>query len=229
MAEEVRELLRRHSLFGALSQQDLDQLARLARAPSYTRGEPIFQEGDPSAHFFSVVRGRAKVFKITPSGQEIILEIFGPGDPLGAVAVYEGRPYPASATAIDDTVCISIPSDALLSLLEQYPSLVRGLLIGLTKRLVELTARISELSGGRVELRLARLFAKLVAERGRESPEGTFVPLPLSRQELADLTGTTIETCIRIMSRWGKENLVRTEVDGFTVLQVDALQALAEI
>lgn len=229
MGDEAGDLLRRHSLFRALSAGDLDALARVARARHYARGETIFREGDPSDHFFSVVRGRVKVFKVTPTGKEVILEIFDRNDPLGAVAVYEERPYPASAMALDDeTVCISIPSRVLLSLLAQHPSLVRGLLVGLTKRLIELTSRIAELTGGRVEPRLARLFVKLAEERGRESTDGVFVPLPLSRQELADLTGTTVETCIRIMSRWGKQDLVRTEPEGFTILDRDGLDALAE-
>ena len=91
--------------------------------------------------------------------------------------------------------------------------MVRGLLLGLTHRLVELTNRLTELTGGRVESRFARLFLKLAQDLGRPAPKGTFIPLPLSRQELADMTGTTIETCIRIMSRWGKDDIVPTEKD----------------
>ena len=102
--------------------------------------------------------------------------------------------------------CVMIPRAKFFSLLEQHPSLVRGLLAGLTHRLVELTNRLAELSGGTVERRFARLFLKLSSEMGRQERGGTFVPLSLSRQELADMTGTTIETCIRIMSRWGKQD-----------------------
>lgn len=228
MSDEVRDLLRRHALFRALSEPDLDHLAQATRVRRYSRGETIFREGDPADQFFSIVQGRVKVFKVTPGGQEVILEIFERHDPLGAVAVYQERPFPASAMALDDAVCTAVPSAVLLELLEQHPSLVRGLLVGLNRRLVELTTRITELTGGRVEPRLARLFLKLVDERGEEADDGVFIPLPLSRQELADLTGTTIETCIRIMSRWGKDGLVRTEPEGFTVLDEDALLALSE-
>jgi CRP-like cAMP-binding protein len=94
-------------------------------------------------------------------------------------------------------------------------------------RLVELTNRLAELTGGRIEPRFARLFLKLATEMGRAERGGTFVPLALSRQELADLTGTTIETCIRIMSRWNKDEVVRTEKDGFVVLDASALEHLA--
>jgi CRP/FNR family transcriptional regulator len=113
------------------------------------------------------------------------------------------------------------------ALLEQHPSLVRGLLLGLTQRLVELTNRLTEMTGGRVEARFARLFLKLADNVGRASADGTMIPMPLSRQELADLTGTTIETCIRIMSRWGKDEIVRTEKDGFVLMDKQTLEELA--
>jgi len=154
--------------------------------------------------------------------------VFGPGDPLGAVATYAGRPFPATAEALEDTTCLAIPRPAFFALLEQHSSLVRGLLLGLTVRLVELTNRLAELSGGRVESRFARLFLKLSSEMGRPDRGGAFVPLALTRQELADMTGTTIETCIRIMSRWSKEGVVRTEKDGFVVLDRETLEAIAE-
>ena len=214
-------------MFRALSEGDLAQLAAVSRIGRYDKGELLFSENDPSELFFSIVSGRVKVFKMTPAGKDVILQIFGENDPIGAVAVYEERPYPASAMALEETTCIVIPRNALFGLLRQYPSLVRGLLVGLTHRLIELTSRIAELTGGRVEHRLARLFVKLADECGERCEEGVFIPLPLNRQELADLTGTTIETTIRIMSRWGKEGVLRTEAKGFTVVDRSTLEALA--
>ena len=163
--------------------------------------------------------GRVKVFKSTPAGKEIILEIFGAGDPLGAVAVYESVPFFASAIALEPTQTLSIEQAAFFRLLEHDPAFVRGLLSGLTIRLAELTRRLADLSGARVDVRLARLFLKLCDRIGRQERGGIFVPMPLSRQELADLAGTTIETTIRIMSRWQKEDVLHTEKDGFVVLE----------
>jgi len=119
---------------------------------------------------------------------------------------------------------VVIPSADFFALLERHPSLVRGLLLGMTVRLMELTNRIGELSGGRIEPRFARLFLKLGSQMGRDERGGIFVPLALSRQELADMTGTTIETAIRIMSRWGKLDVVRSEKDGFVILDRSALE-----
>jgi len=214
-------------LFRRVSPEDRERLVAVAHLRLYERGNTIFSEGDPSDFFFVVVTGRVKVFKRTPGGGDLILEIFGPGGPLGAVAAYESRPYPASAEALESTTCLLIPRREFFQLLEQHPSLVRGLLGSLSLRLVELTTRLAELTGGRIETRFARLFLKLADQLGRPDPDGTFIPLPLARQELADLTGTTIETSIRIMSRWNKDGVVRTQKDGFVLADRATLEALA--
>ena len=227
MDARIAELLGSTPIFRKIPAEDRARLVPHARVHDYRRGEQIFSEGTPSDRFYLIASGRVKVFKTAPSGKDVILEIFGAGDPLGAVAVYEGWPFPASAVAIDDTTCLTIPRSAFFELLETYPTLVRGLLLGLTHRLIELTNRLTELSGARVEPRLARLFLKLAGEVGTPAHGGTFVPAPLSRQELADLTGTTIETAIRIMSRWGKQRIVLTEKDGFVLLDLHTLEAIA--
>lgn len=217
------DLLRRVSLFRRLAPDARTRVAAVAHLRSYERGDLIFSEGDPGDVFIAIVTGRVKVFKSTPAGKEIILEIFGDGDPLGAVAVYERAPFPASAVALEPTECVRIGQAAFFRLLEQDPMIVRGLLSGLTIRLAELTRRLAELTGARVDARFARLFLKLCDQIGRPERGGTFVAMPLSRQELADLTGTTIETTIRIMSRWQKEGVLHTEKDGFVVIDRTAL------
>jgi len=227
MSSEIDQALLRAPIFSRLGTEDRRRLAMVARLHLYHRGETVFAEGDLSEHFCTVVTGRVKVFKMTPAGKDVILEIFGAGDPLGAVAAYDGHPFPASAVAIEDSRVLLVPRQAFFTLLEQHPTLVRGLLSGLTHRLAELAARLAELSGGRVEPRFARLFLKLAQEQGRPERGGTFVPVALSRQELADMTGTTIETSIRIMSRWGKQHTVITEKDGFLVLNPAELETLA--
>jgi CRP/FNR family transcriptional regulator len=227
MSAEIDQALLRAPIFSRLGTEDRRRLALVARLQLYHRGEAVFAEGDPPEHFCTVVTGRVKVFKMTPAGKDVILEIFCAGDPLGAVAAYDGHPFPASAVAIEDSRVLLVPRQAFFTLLEQHPTLVRGLLSGLTHRLAELAIRLAELSGGRVEPRFARLFLKLAKEQGRPERGGTFVPVALSRQELADMTGTTVETSIRIMSRWGKHRVVVTEKDGFLVLDAAELETLA--
>lgn len=215
------------ALFRRVSPEDRERVTSVATLRDYDRGEHVFSEGDPSEFFYIVVTGRVKVYKHGPDGHDIILEMFGPGEPLGAVAVYESRAFPASATPLEPTTCILIPRRSFFELLERHPSLVRGLLGSLSLRLVELTTRLAEIGGGRVDARLARLFLRLADQLGRPERGGTFIPLFLTRQELADLIGTRIETTIRIMSRWGKEDVLLSERDGFVIVKRAALEEIA--
>jgi CRP/FNR family transcriptional regulator, nitrogen oxide reductase regulator len=224
----VEELLRSSTLYRNLSGEDQKRLAAVSLAKFYERGETIFSEGDSPDFLVTIASGRVKVVKLIPSGKEIILEIFGAGDPVGAVVAYEGRPYPASAVAIEPVQCILVRRSEFFALFERHPTFVRGFLTGMAQRIVELTRRIPEVAGGRVETRFARLFLKLADRMGEARGTARFIPMPLSRQELADLTGTTIETCIRIMSRWGKEGVVTTEREGFLVSDPSVLERLVE-
>jgi CRP/FNR family transcriptional regulator len=228
MSTPSADVLARMPLFRRVRPEDLQRIASVSTVRDYARGELVFDQGDPSESFYVVIAGRVKVFRRAPNGTDLILEIFGAGEPLGAVAAFEARPYPASADALEPSSVLLIPRESFFALLESHPLLVRGLLGGLSLRLLELTKRLSELTAARIDVRLARLFVKLGDQLGRPDRGGLFVPLALTRLELAELTGTTVETCIRVMSRWGKEELLRTEKDGFVIVDRAALQALAE-
>src|SRR5262245_46421242 len=124
MVHRLDELLRRTTIFRRLSAEDRQHLAAVATVRTYEKGALLFAESDPSDHLYTVVDGRVKVFKTTPRGTDVILEIFGPGDPVGAVAVYESRPYPASAVTLEPTTCVLIPRQAFFALLESHPTMV---------------------------------------------------------------------------------------------------------
>ncbi len=223
-AQQVRES---SPFFRRLSFEDLERLARIAIEKTYERGEAVFLEGSEPRFLHTIASGRVKVVKGAPSGKEIIIEILSAGDPLGAVVAYEEKPYPATAIALERSVCLLLPRGDFFSLLERHPSVVRGFLSGMARRIVELTQRLPEMAGGRVETRFAILFLKLAEKAGRAEGRAVVVPVHLTRQDLADLTGTTIETSIRVMSRWAKEGLVLTEHDGFRVRDLAALERLA--
>lgn len=228
MQDSVKAQLRAIPIYARLSDAELDMLAAVAKTRLLQHGDVLFEAGHPGDHFHMIVRGRMKICRVTPSGRELIMALLGPGDPVGAAVVYLERPFPARSEALEDTIVLSIPRDSFYALLDASPSMVRGVLLGMTLRLVELTGRLNQLAGTRVEPRLARLFLKLAERMGQETPAGIRIPMKLSRQELADLTGTTIETCIRTMSRWGHEGVVETLEDGFVVADPDALRAFAE-
>lgn len=185
----------------------------------------IFREGDPGEAFHFVLGGRVKVQKAAADGRDLILEIMGPGDPVGVLAAYEERPFPATAVAMEATSMLSLPRREFFAIIAANPLLARGLLAGLTRRMIELTRRLAERSA-RVEFRVARLFLTLAERVGRMDADRILVPVVLSRQEIADMVGTTQETAIRIMSRWSKDGLVETVPDGFLILRRAALEEI---
>lgn len=203
-------------LFSSLKPAERESLRPLARIRSYEEAETIFREGDEASHFHFVLGGKVKIVKAAPSGGDIILEIFGPGDPVGAIAAYEERGFPATAVALEATSLLSVPRREFFALLASNPMLARGLLLGLTRRMIELTRKLTE-RGSRVEYRIARVFLTLADRAGRPDRTGVIVPVPLSRQEIADMVGTTQETAIRIMSRWGKDGVLVTLEEGFRI------------
>ncbi len=176
--------------------------------------------------FHFVLGGRVKIVKAGADGRDVILEIFGPGDPVGAIAAYEERDFPASAVALEPSSLLSVPRREFFALLATNPDLARGLLLGLTRRMVALTRKLAERSS-RVEYRIARLFLTLADRVGRGEEGGVGIPVVLSRQEIADMVGTTQETAIRIMSRWGKEKLILTREDGFFIPDCEAVARIS--
>ncbi len=209
-------------LLSTLKPDDRAALEPLCRMRGYEKGEVIFREGDPAERIFFAYAGLVKIVK-SAGTRDIILEILGPGEPVGAVAAFERRAFPASAVAIEPSGILSIPEREFFQLLERRPEMTRHMLAGLTMRLIMLNKRMADMTGS-AESRAARLFLTLAERLGMKQETGTYVPLALSRQELADLLGITLETAIRLMSRWQKEGVVLTDKSGFTIPDLEALR-----
>jgi len=209
-------------LLAGLKKEDREAVAPLCRMRGYEKGETIFHEGEPADRICFVHIGQVKIVKAA-GGRDVIIELLGPGEPVGAVAVFERRPFPASAVALEPSGILSIPEREFFALLERRPEMMRQLLAGLTYRLMMVNKRIADLTGS-AEHRAARLFLTLADRVGIPRGGATFIPLPLSRQEIADLIGTTLETAIRLMSRWQKDNVVETEKSGFLIPRIDDLK-----
>ena len=210
-------------LLATLKPADRAALEPLCRMRGYEKGETIFHEGDPAERIHFIFTGRVKIVKAAGT-RDVILEILEPGEPVGAVAAFERRNFPASAIAIEPSGLVSIPEREFFALLESRPEMTRHMLSGLTMRLMMLNKRLADMTGS-AESRAARLFVTLAERMGQRRDGGVFVPLSLSRQELADLLGTTLETAIRLMSRWQKENVVITEKEGFYIPELKVLSA----
>ncbi len=217
-------LLERIALFRCLNPAEARALAQVCRLQVCERGDTIFTEGDRATEMSFVALGAVKIVKSTPT-RSIILRIVGPGSPVGIVAAWEGRPYPGSAIALEPSTIVHVPEREFFGLSDRHPEILRQLLRMMMDRQIELGQRVSEMTGP-VEARVAQALLDLVDTAGRVDEGRAAIPVPLSRQDIADLAGTTVETSIRIMSRWGKEGFVLTEPDGFVIPDVARLRAL---
>jgi CRP/FNR family transcriptional regulator len=202
-------------------------LAASGQLQTFHPDAAILREGERAESLFVVLRGRVKMSRSTPVGRNVILALFGPGEVFGAVAALASRTADATITAIEETQCLEIERGALFQLFGREPRLLEQILPYLARQLVECKNCMVELTGFRVEIRFAHLFLQLGERIGVPRDDAVFLPIRLSRQELADMTGTTIETCIRLMSRWRSEALVETLGDGFLVRDRAALELIS--
>ncbi len=215
------------SALGALSAPDRWAVAAFVVPRQYGRGQVIVREGERADYVPLVASGRVKVVRTAPAGHEILLTVAGPGDPVGVLTGLTLDPSLASVRAIEPTTCLLVPRRLLLPLVERYPGFARDVLVGVGRLRTALMERAPELMGGRVERRFARLFLRLARTQGRPERGGVRIGVRLSRRDLAGLTGTTVETCIRLMRRWHLHRIVRTDARGFFVCDLSRLQRLA--
>ena len=222
------ELLRANPIFAGLPERELAALESAARDVTYRARQCVFEEGDPSAWFCLVKRGHVKILRHAKSGKDVVLELLGPGEAFGGVAVIERRPYPASAQTTEASVITKIPQDLIVGVSERHPSVVREMALMIGRRLRAAHESVTSLASSPVEARLAATLVRIAEREGVRAGARITLPFQLTRQSLADMTGTTVETAIRVLSRWQRDGVV-TEDGGHLVLaDLDAVRALAE-
>ncbi|HEU5310068.1 MAG TPA: Crp/Fnr family transcriptional regulator [Candidatus Eisenbacteria bacterium] len=224
-ADRVLHAVRALPYFRGLSQDDQRKVASLATLRDYERGDYLWKEGDPAESLTLIVHGRVKIVRETEAA-DVILEIFGEGEPVGAIAVYNYIPYPASAVCMEAVALLILPRRDFFEMLDRNPEFARAIIRELTKLTIALTRKLEEMRGQRVEVRIAQLFLTLAERMGKETKQGIEIPLRLSRQEVADLVGTTVESAIRVLSRWGHEKIVITGEERFVIPSREKLHAI---
>ena len=218
--DSVADVLKRSPIFSALSPDELAELSASAIERSYETGEFVFWEGDAPEWFYVVAEGRVKVIKQSASGKEFIVAFFGPGEMFGEVAVFENRPYPASAQAVSRSKVIGIERGHFLSFLAKHPDVALRIILVMGGRLREAQARLRDIAVERVEQRLSRTLLMLLTKLGSE--------LPFTRQEIAEMAGTTTETAIRFMSRLKDGGIIRSTRGKTIILDETKLRLLSE-
>jgi CRP-like cAMP-binding protein len=215
-------------VLSSLPQSDWEKVKDLFVEKHFGKDEYIFFEGDPSAWIGVILEGRVKMIKHSEAGKDVVLDVISPGEMLGEVAAFNGNPCPATAQAMEPTVVASIYRDDFLHLLKQYPALALRVIEELGRRLREAQETIKSMAVERVERRIARILLKLAATTGSSSEDGILIELPLTRQDIAEMVGTTVETAIRTMSKFRKRGLVQTKRGRVIILEPHQLVRIAE-
>ena len=225
--EALHSIIRQQPHFRGLPPGEIARVATLASLRVLAKGEVLWECGDVAQAWTTILRGRIKMVRHGATSDRI-LEIFGPGESIGAFAVFNRMPYPASAVALEPATILLLPAQEYHALLERHPVLACAAIGELTRVHAALLGKVEGMTGHRVESRIARMFLSLSERMGRPVEGGTEIPVALSRLEIAELTGTTIETTIRVMSRWRREDVVTSSPDGFVVRSHERLHTLAE-
>lgn len=224
-----REVLAALPVFAGLSERDWEKVADLFSERRYQRDDYIFLEGEAPEALYVVKAGKVKVLRHSPDGKDVVLRVVGPGQLLGSVAVFDGGGYPGTAQAIEECALVVIGRNDCLTLVSRYPVFALTVINDMGTRLRSSAEQIRSLAVERVEQRIARTLLKLGQTAGADTAEGRVIELPLTRQDVADMTGTTVETAIRVMSKFRREELIFTRRGKVVLVDLDALQDIAEL
>lgn len=205
-------------IFNTLSGSDVKEITPYFIPASFKKREVIFSEGDPSEWLYVVTEGKVKITKLSQDGKEIILEVVPPLDFFGGIAVMRGFPYPANAVAMEDTKLLKISRSNLMRILDRFPNLMYCMALQVGERVKESHETLKNIALERVEARIASLLLKLADKTGSKSADGMVIDMKLTKQDIAEMVGTTVETSIRTMSKFKKLGIV-AERDGRIVIK----------
>lgn len=221
--------LNSNPVFAGLPAKEIEALAGAAREDTYRAREYVFMEGDPARWLCVVASGRVKIVRHSSGGKDVVLELLGPGEIFGGVAVIEKRPYPAAAQALEPTTVLKIPADALIAASERHPVVIKEMALMIGRRLREAHDSVKSLSVDPVEARIAATLLRLAERDGVGTGAGLALPFHLTRQSLADMTGSTVETAIRCVSRWLKAGFVLDEGGRLVIVDKATLAEIAAV
>lgn len=212
------------SVLNALTEPERTRLAGESYMAFAERGEPIWLAGAPSEFLAVVGVGFVKMTRTTPQGAEVAVELLCPGQCFGLLAALEGRAFPLSAIAVTDLWYLKIQTRVLNELYKENASLRDQMLRTLAPRLRRAHDMMARMSTGKVEQRIAAVLLILMDSCGLAVEAGTRLNVPLTRQDISEMAGTTVETTIRVMSKWQKASLIETDRQVITINRPDALE-----
>ncbi|MEW6117763.1 MAG: Crp/Fnr family transcriptional regulator [Nitrospirota bacterium] len=221
--------MRHIPIFSDLDEQERGEIQPYVVLERFEKREEIFSEGDPSEWFYIVLSGKVKITKLSHDGREIIIEVISPHDFFGGFAVLKGFPYPANAIAMEDAVVCKIARHHLLRIIDRFPSVMYGITANLGERIRDSHEMLKNIALERVEARIAALILKLADKAGVPTNNGEkAIAMRLTKQDIAEMVGTTVETSIRIMSRFRKSGFIDDDSGRIVVKEPKALQSIVD-
>jgi CRP/FNR family transcriptional regulator len=221
-------LLWKIPMFNFLDAPTLDDLYALTEAEKFGKGEYIFMECDPPKKLYIVIEGEVKLLKQTESGREMIVELVYPGEIFGEEAIFDGKPYPMTAQALEDTELLSIKRGDFFEFLRANPDLALEFITEFASRLRLAQNTIRALAAERVEWRVARILLLLARKARVAASKEVTIDLPLTRQDIADMAGTTVETAIRVISNLKKMGLCETQRGKIVITDREKLEKMVQ-
>lgn len=223
-----RSLVADLPLFAGLGGAEVDRVLQEARSVRVAKNTPVFTQGEEAHSFFVLLHGHLRVIKVTPDGQQVVVRYVVPGEVFGVAPAMGLKTYPATCMAVDDSVVLAWPSRVWPRLIEKFPQLVASTMQAVGARLQEAHTRVVEMSTQQVERRVAHTLLRLARQGGRKIAQGVQIDFPLSRQDVAEMTGTTLHTVSRILSGWEQQGLVESGRQRIVICDPHRLVELAE-
>lgn len=222
------ERLKKVTIFEGLSEAQLLKIEEMSVEAEFNKGEYLFRQDEPAEWLYVLLKGRVKLVRHAPTGAATIIEIYSTGDELTAASLIEGKPYAASAKTLTDGIVLKISAHNFRKMLAEWPVVAGNILREMGQRYRELMENLSSLAVYKVEGRLCKVIANLARRYGIIGDcRGVILDLALTRQDLADITGTTLETTIRTLNRLKGDGLISWEGKRFFIPDVRALENVA--
>ncbi len=215
-------------LFKDIPQARVQSILEAGIPKKFQKKDMLFHQGAPADKCFFVLSGRLKLTKLHIDGQEALIRYIGPGEIAGAAAVLRGNEYPVTANSLSETAAVCWNKRMLIEVMEQYPKIAINTLCIVLERLEEMQQRFLEINAEQAEQRLARTILRIMQHAGKQTDKGILINIDLSREDLADFTGTTHYTISRILSSWSRKGWINTRQRRITILDAHALVTLTE-
>jgi CRP-like cAMP-binding protein len=222
------QTLQKAPLFAGLPNKQLESILQRAQHRQIAAGSRFFLQGERASKFHLLVEGQVRIIQVTPDGQQVLLRLIGPSQIFGGIEALRSGDYPASAEALVPCVALFWSSKTMQALLEEFPRIARNMMFFMADQIQVLQDRLREMTTERVERRIAHTLLRLIRHAGRKIETGILLDLPITRQDLAEMSGTTLYTASRILSRWEMDGIVESGRQRVVIRVPHRLVAIAE-